>query len=153
MFSGRQAKRMIYGFSLLSGLALLICAPVSVTAQDRGHATLTGEKAVAALKQEGVYDTLNAAVGAARYQVTPVDSGAKAAYQAYNPANELRTDFTREEIRMAPRSSGSEGAGMGLRRAAARGHDLVEARRVAGGNLHVRDVSSKRESAPRRRIV
>ena len=114
MFSGRQAKRMNYRFAVIGGLALLICAPVNVAAKDRGHATLTGEKAVAALKQEGVYDSLNAAVGAARYQVTPVEEGAEATYQAYNPANELRTDFTREEIRMAPRSSGREGAGMVL---------------------------------------
>ena len=53
--------------------------------------TLTGEKAIAALKANHRHDSLQSAFEAARYQVDPAAAGAHA---ADNPAQGFRAHFT-----------------------------------------------------------
>jgi uncharacterized repeat protein (TIGR01451 family) len=58
--------------------------------------SLTGDEAVAALKQRGAFDSVKKALETARYEI----NGANADYQAANPAHDLRAWFTPQEARI-----------------------------------------------------
>ena len=68
--------------------------------------TSQGDQAVQQLKQQGLYDSLEEAVAAARYELRwedqPALGGLPAAYHASNPAQRLSAYFTPAELHLAP---------------------------------------------------
>ncbi|MBI3426641.1 MAG: putative Ig domain-containing protein, partial [Acidobacteria bacterium] len=102
-------------FITISGLLLSVClaalllrpsAPATLS-----NNTLHGAAAVEQLKQDGSYDSLNAALNATRYQVNQTGS----AWRAENPAQRLRAQFTPTEVRMTETQSSKPQWQFGMR--------------------------------------
>jgi hypothetical protein len=73
---------------------------------------LQGEQAVKQLKEQGLYDSLEEAVDAARYELRweerPALRGLPAAYHAPNPEQRLSAYFTPSGLQLAPHKSETE---------------------------------------------
>jgi hypothetical protein len=116
-----RALRGLAPFALFVAAALTLAGPPR---QDRAHpesrTPLRGEAAVRRLKADGGYDSLSAAMAAARYQIFTAaarpgrtagsdQSGRPApAYYANNSKQRLRVTFTPEEIRVAAAPGGAD---------------------------------------------
>ncbi len=89
---------------LICALAFLGALDGPASAEDPPPEVLLGEAARARLRDEGVYDSLVAAIGRAKYAIQPVDgrrtSNAHAEYEALNPARDLRAAFTPSGVRV-----------------------------------------------------
>lgn len=74
---------------------------------------LEGEKAIAHLKQQGLYDSLTEAMQAASYSINPVEQPERlglepGAHYANSPAQQYRAWFTTDEVRIVPRGESRE---------------------------------------------
>jgi hypothetical protein len=101
---------------------------------DRARASaLQGAQAVSWLKQQGIYDSLRPATEASRYQLQWADG----AYQAINPAQNLRARFTPTEMSLAAGDKGRDQQ-LGMKLTAigygANLHHLAEGEMMAAGN-------------------
>ncbi len=76
--------------------AVTLCSAAAALAAGN-DAPLRGEKAIAALKQQGTYDSFNAAYTAAAYAVEP---GRDGGYQAWNARQRLTARFDSEGIQV-----------------------------------------------------
>ena len=104
---------------VIAGLAVALSLPrlsamTSVSAQTAGRhsgwpAGLQGEAAIQSLKEQGLYDSLQEAVAAARYEVCWEDAPARGAlppaYRAPNPAQQYDAYFTPNGLNLAPRKA------------------------------------------------
>jgi hypothetical protein len=121
-----RINRLICKLTLTALIAGLIAwlplptwhAPASVSAQtaDRPLAappTRQDEQAVAQLKEQGLYDSLQEAVAAARYELRweerPELRGLPPAYHAPNPAQRMSAYFTPTGLQLAPLKASSGG--------------------------------------------
>jgi hypothetical protein len=86
-------------------------APSSASAQTANRPlavppAVQGARAVAQLKEQGLYDSLQAAVAAARYELRweeqPALRGLPPAYHAPNPAQRMSAWFTPQGLQLAP---------------------------------------------------
>jgi hypothetical protein len=87
---------------------VMICAPtLALTlAFFVGHAekqpaapgSLSGTAALQSLKENGQYDSLAAALSAARYQINAASTSHSGPFYAKNPSQQLRAEFTSSEI-------------------------------------------------------
>src|SRR5438552_1987756 len=75
---------------------------------------LQGAAATAYLKEQGAYDSLAAAVSAARYQIKAAPSTQAAPYSAHNPSQQLGAAFTPEEVRVDVAEAEMEGTELRL---------------------------------------
>ncbi len=112
----RIARKLIVA-AIISGLAAWLPLPalhapstVSARVANRPSAalpTLQGEKAVEQLKEQGLYDSLQEALDAARYELRweeqPALRRVPPSYHAPNPAQRLNAYFTSQGLHLAPR--------------------------------------------------
>src|SRR5215203_2646477 len=101
-FKNIFAKLFALSLAVLIALIVASMPPVSSTAENvkstsadfapagETHETLSGESAIRYLKENNEFDSLGAAVTAARYEAEQSDAGASAA----NYANQIRTAFS-----------------------------------------------------------
>jgi hypothetical protein len=98
----RRIRKLAFT-TLVAGLSIWLAllawrAPASASAQ--------GAQAVAQLKEQGLYDSLQQAVAAARYELRweaqPALRGLPPAFHAPNPAQRLSAWFTPHELQLAP---------------------------------------------------
>ena len=89
--------------------------PPSSAASNDALPTLRGEEAIQRLKQQGLYDSLQAAMAATWYQVNWQEKtelpNIGGAYQAANPAQGMSAYFTETTLHLAPRQMDSHASG------------------------------------------
>jgi hypothetical protein len=93
--------------------SLFLIPELSRSAPGSALPALQGEAAITHLKEQGLYDSLEAALTAARYRVRPTErsgqAGLSGAYYASNPAQHLTAHFTPEELVLAPQPQAAPG--------------------------------------------
>ena len=91
--------------ALFSGVPALAADPVQATPP----VSLTGEKAVAQLKESGQYDSIAAAYEAARHAVRADEAEPDGVLHAQNPGHGLSASFDRHGLHLSVQRHGSEG--------------------------------------------
>src|SRR5437879_2701133 len=118
-----RSSRTKFSFAIV-GLAILI-GPAAVFSST-GPETLTGQEAIAALKQRGIFGIVKKTLEAEQYEI----QRDAAAYQATNPAHDLRARFTPQEASVVVSGSGYAG----LRLECVGSQPLPEAQLAVNGN-------------------
>ena len=101
VFQQRPNRKLITGFLLTALFAVAIVAGISGWRRSAKPETdsglITGETAVEQLKKDGSYNSLAAAMDAARYQINQKDDQ----WLADNPAQQFNARFTGKELQIA----------------------------------------------------
>lgn len=97
---------------IIVGLAVALPLPRLNAGPSGAPSALQGDQAVQQLKQLGLYDSLQEAVAATRYELRwedrPALNGLAPAYHAPNPAHRLSGYFTSDGLHLAPQKMPSE---------------------------------------------
>jgi hypothetical protein len=113
---------VMFAAALMAMQLIFVFAPAQLAMTDihglPGPATssvlpaLQGEAALRHVKEQGLYDSLQAAMTAARYRVRPVEHNGRAGlteiYYAANPAQHLMAAFSPEAVDLTPKSQAGE---------------------------------------------
>ncbi|MEO6391404.1 MAG: FG-GAP-like repeat-containing protein [Pyrinomonadaceae bacterium] len=107
--SGSVQKLMVMAVTIAFAIGCLMVASTSSVRhasqqpKDSSLPPLSGDRAVAQLKNNGQYESIQAALGAARYEVDEYPESALAT----NYANQLRSTFTPEGLRLESTAKGA----------------------------------------------
>ncbi len=99
--AGSRRRRWIAACALLAAVVISLAQFNLRPAQAERGSVLQGDAALAHLKEQGLYGSLEEAMQAARYSVNPA-MPAKQSFQADNPAQQLDAQFTRDGVQLRP---------------------------------------------------
>ena len=133
-----QAIRIL---TLITALFSVGTALAADSAQVTPAVSLTGEKAVAQLKESGQYDSLAAAYEAARHAVRADEAEPDGVLHAQNPGHGLSASFDRHGLQLSVQRHGAEGEHLTTRwRLDSVGRDVAVEKVPAGDALRLAEI-------------